>query len=123
MSDVVAGFIDKGSLGLFIVVLLYAVHTLATRLDNRNVEDRKVFESLNTKIETSNHLTEALIKEQETTRNFFKATIDHERENSKYCFDIIHKTQLEKKEMIIRLNESVHNLVDRIERLERVPNA
>jgi len=113
LSEVIPALIDKGSLGIFIIILIYTVHQLDKRMSERTETDLKVFESIDEKLNESNQLFKVMIDEHKITREFFKSTVEHERNTSEKCYDTIHKTQLHKKEMLIEINSSLKSLHNR----------
>ena len=117
MSDVISALIDKGSLGIFIIILIYIVHRLDKRMSERTETDLRVFESIDEKLGESNQLFKVMIDEHKTTREFFKSTVEHERNTSEKCYDTIHKTQLIKKELLIEINSSLKSLHNRVDTL------
>lgn len=118
MIDISKGFLDYGVLGVLVLILLYAIKILASKADERITEDRKIFEKINENLKQQNELYNLLIEEFKHTKTFFETTINYERETSKYCFETLHKTQLEKKEKLIKIEESLSSFHKRLTRLE-----
>jgi hypothetical protein len=81
--EVIKQFTEYGLTGVFLLVLIWTVYKLANKIDARNTEDRQILSSLGQKLEQSNILFLELTKEIKLTREFFKVTIDHERNVSK----------------------------------------
>lgn len=113
-------FLDYGVLGVFVLVLLYGIKRLAEKADERITEDRKVFESINEGLGKQNEIYQLLINELKQTQKFFDSTINHERKKLDDCYEVVHKTQLEKVQRLIRIEESLASLHKRITRLEDV---
>jgi len=113
-------FLDYGVLGAFVLVLLYGIKRLAEKADERITEDREIFESINKSLNHQNEIYQLLINELKLSQNFFDRTINHERKKLDDCYDVVHKTQLEKVQRLIRIEESLSSIHKRITRLEDV---
>jgi len=119
----VTSLIDKGSLGIFVLVLIYGIHRLDQRMHERTDKDMEILKALEDKLQESNKLFEMMVKEHQTTREFFKSTLEHERDTSSKCYDIIHKTQLVKKEILTEIKASLSSLHKRLDELpQKVKN-
>lgn len=110
--------LDYGVLGIFVLVLLYAIKKLAESANERITEDRKVFEKINDSLTHQNEIYELLINELKTTQNFFENTINHERKKLDFCYETIYKTQLEKKEKLIAIETSLKSFHKRLSEIE-----
>ena len=124
-ANLTAGLIDKGVLGIFVLVLLYGISKLAQKADERITEDRKVFEAIRDKLDEGNKLLQdnnllykVLIEEHKNTREFFKEIVEHERKQSEDCYKTIHQTQLKKKEILIELQNSMRSFHKRLSAVE-----
>jgi len=106
--------LDYGVLGIFVVVLLYAIAKLTTILDRRITEDRKIFEQINENLSQQNETSQLLITELKITYGFFQSIIEHERDNLKYCYEKNHREQLEVKEKITAIDISLSSYHKRL---------
>ena len=117
MEEIVSVLIDKGSLGILVIILVYGIHRLDQRMHERTDKDMDILKAIEQKLNEGNKLFELMVQEHQTTREFFKSTVEHERITSSKCYDIIHKTQLVKKEILAEIKVSLSSLHKRIDEL------
>jgi len=117
MEEIVSVLIDKGSLGILVIILVYGIHRLDQRMHERTNKDMDILKAIEQKLNEGNKLFELMVQEHQTTREFFKSTVEHERITSSKCYDIIHKTQLVKKEILAEIKASLSSLHKRIDEL------
>ena len=117
MEEVISTLIDKGSLGIFVVILIYGIHKLDQRMHERTNKDMEILEAIEQKLNDGDKFFELMVQEHKTTREFFKSTVDHERDNSSKCFEVLHKTQLDKKEILTEIKASLSSLHKRLDEL------
>ncbi len=108
-------FTEYGLLGVFFLILLWVVYKLTIKIDTRNAEDRQILGTLGKNQEQSNQLYQQLIEEIRLTREFFKITVDHERDTSRLCFSEVSINQKEMKELLIKLTASQNSLHKRLD--------
>ena len=92
-------------------------------MHERTDKDMEILKAIEQKLNEGNKLFELMVQEHKTTREFFKSTVEHERDTSSKCYDIIHKTQLVKKEILTEIRASLSSLHKRLDELpQKVKN-
>ena len=86
-------------------------------MHERTNKGMEILEAIEQKLNDGNKFFELMIQEHKTTREFFKSTVDHERGSSSKCYEILHKTQLDKKEILTEIKASISSLHKRLDEL------